>query len=131
MGADRHIHTEPLGLDPQQHGLSMERVPLHVGHVLSGLFGDLPPVGVPFAEVSALLNGYVLVTFGARLPDNHVLREGGCCARASVMRELAVALVRAADLSDAQVANAQARTDEPSSPGPHEDPPAHTLRGAP
>jgi len=130
MGADRELRIVH-GWDPREHGLSLERVPLHVGHISGDVLSDLPPIGVPFVEVAALLDGDVMFVLGARLADNHVLRKGGGRARASVIREFAAALVRAADLSEAQAASAPVRIDERSSPAPHAEQLEHTLRGAP
>ncbi|WP_158684230.1 hypothetical protein [Methylobacterium sp. 285MFTsu5.1] len=99
MGADRTLRIAH-GWDPRAHGLSLERVPLHTGHASGDAFSDLPPIGVPFVEVTALPDGDVMFALGARLVDNHVLREGGGRARASVIRAFAAALVRAADLTE-------------------------------
>lgn len=113
------------------HGLSLERVPFDLRLPRSDAFGAAPPVGEPFAEIVAAEGGSVVLATGTRLPDNCVSYGSRSRFEAATAVTLAIALLRAARISERAASTAQARTGGHSNQAPHGGPSARAVRGAP
>lgn len=95
--------------DPSMHGRSFERVVFGDEISTIGLLDPTPPVGTSFFDVVVAENGWILMSGGAPLPDNHLRHGPVMRLNADGARAIAAALMRAADLQAASAPHPGAR----------------------
>lgn len=119
------------GLEASKHGLSLERVPFDRDQPITDFYGAPPPVGELFADVIAVEHGGVVFATGTRLPDNVLSYVCRFRVQAPAAKALALALLRAAEISG-RCANSGTRPVTGSVvPGPTSSPPPQQAhRGA-
>lgn len=120
----------PHDQDAGRYGLSLEWVALDGTGATGGMLDVLPPVGTSFFQVVATDSGTVLLSGGTPLPDNHVRYGSVTRVCPDGARAIAIALLRAADLTSDGPSNDRAHGEAQ----PHEASPrlnrANAARGA-